>query len=602
MSRLRQTRALVLCCVACLLVACAPRAPARELPGWRTLYARPGWAGGPAADLRAVGDVMLARHVAEAAARDGADALFAPVAELLAGDLAVGNLESPLAEAGAGARAGPYRLIGPPALAAALPAAGFDALGLANNHGLDAGPAGLADSAAALRAAGLAPVGAGHGEAEALAPAMLAAGGLRVALFALNDVLDPADGPAAGLAPPDDAAWPSPDFAACEGAPCPFGRAWLSARALAAVAAVRADADVVVVMVHWGREYAAEPSARQRAWAARLVAAGADLVLGAHPHVLQPAGPLEAGGRAGYVAYSLGNFLFDGSPDPALSSGAALRVLLDREGVALVAAAPVATAGGRPRPLDPAGELGLAALAALGAPVSAGPPAPAASPTPGSSPAPQASPAPAAPLAGAAAWRWDGAAGALLPPPADLRLPAAPARVAADLRGDGEPLWAELDPAGLVTLRDGPAPDAPVVWRNERPAWRFTRLAAGDPNDDGRVELLLLLWQPDAEGRLRSQPYLLGWRGGSYRIIWGGSPTDPPIQDVALGDLEGDGRGELVVLEGGGAPGDPGERVSVWRWHGWGFQLEWRSGPGRWSAVGLLDLDADGRAEIVATP
>ncbi|NTU82697.1 MAG: hypothetical protein HGA45_25565, partial [Chloroflexales bacterium] len=173
--------------------------------------------------------------------------------------------------------------------------------------------------------------------------------------------------------------------------------------------------------------------------------------------------------------------------------------------------------------------------------------------------------------------------------------------VAADLRGDGAPLWAELDAAGVVTVRDGAAPDAPMVWSNERPGWRFTRIVAGDPNDDGRVELLMLLWQPDEAGHLRaSQPYLLGWRGGRYRIIWGGSATGAPIQDVALADLDADGRGELVVLEGGEGPGDPGDHVSVWRWHGWGFELAWRSPLGRWGAVGLLDVDGDGAAEIVA--
>lgn len=601
------------------LAACAPQAPvAPDGQFWHTLYARPGWSGGAAVDLRAVGDLMLARGVARAAEGAGAEALLAEVRDLLDGDLAVGNLESPFGEGGAAAREGPYRLVAPPALAAALPAAGLDAVSLANNHGLDAGPAGLADTAAALAAAAVAPVGAGESEAAALAPVTLEARGLRVAVLALNDVLDPADG-GAGLAPAGDAGWPSPDFAACSpGGACPHGRAWLSARAVDAVAAARADADAVVVLAHWGLEYAPEPSVRQRAWAARLVAAGADLVVGAHPHVLQPAELVEAGGRAGFVAYSLGNFLFDGPADPALSSGAALRVLIDRDGVALVGAAPVATAGGRPRPLDAGSAPWRQALAALGAPEPVGP-APAASPAPatsgsaGPAPDPPAAAAGAAPPArqpadmAAAAWRWDGAAGLPLAAPAGLALPAPAVAVAADLRGDGEPLWATLDPAGVVTLRDGPGPGAAVVWSNERPEWRFTRLLAGDPNDDGRAELLLLLEQPDETGLARTQPYLLGWRGGRFRIIWGGSATAAPIRDLAWADLDGDGRGELVVLEGDqpeGPPagGDGGARVAVYRWHGWGFQREWRSPPGPWRAVGLRDLDGDGAPEIVAVP
>ncbi|MFQ3663755.1 MAG: CapA family protein [Chloroflexaceae bacterium] len=572
--------------------ACAtPPALPPELNGWQTLYTRPGWTGGPTLDLRAVGDVMLARGVArQMEGRDPA-ALLADTRELLAGEVTLGNLESPLTTVTSPARPGPYRLLAPPAQVAVLSSAGFDLLSVANNHALDAGPEGLVETLDTLRDAGLAAVGAGRNEAAALAAVMPRTRGLRVAVLAFNDVRDPADG-RGGLAPPEDRTWPNPDFAGCPpgAGACPPGRAWLSARAVEAVRAARADADVVVVLIHWGVEYAAEPGVRQRAWASRLVAAGADLVLGAHPHVLQPVEFMAAGERTGIVAYSLGNFLFDGPDNPALSSGVVLRALLDRQGVALLAVAPVATAGGRPRSLAPESAAWRAALEALGWSSRRASGAPA-------TPAPTGV---ALPSTATSAWRWDGAGGQ----PVTTAAPVTPraVRVPADLRGDGAPLWAELDAAGVVMLRDGPGPDAAVVWRNEHPAWRFTRVLAGDPNDDGRTELLLLLWQPDETGRLRSQPYLLGWRGGRFRIIWGGSAPAIPIQDLAWADLEGDGRGELVALEGGAAPGDAGEHVSVWRWHGWGFQLEWRSPPGQWRRIGLRDVDDDGRLEILAAP
>jgi poly-gamma-glutamate capsule biosynthesis protein CapA/YwtB (metallophosphatase superfamily) len=534
---------MLLLLAAALFIACGPTAPQANLPGWQELYRRAGWQGGAALDLRAVGDVMLARHVGELAARDGPAAPFAEVGDLLAGDLVLGNLESPLTSRRDAVRPGPYRLLADPALAPTLASVGFDALGLANNHALDAGPAGLADSLAALHAVGVAPLGAGAPQATALTSTILRVGGLRVALLAFNDVLDPSDGDVA-LAPADDPLWANPDFVSC-GLGCPAGRAWLSPAALEAVGRARASADAVVVLVHWGVEYAAEPSARQRAWAARLVAAGADLVLGAHPHVTQPAELVTAGDRTGFVAYSLGNFIFDGPPDPAQNSGMVLRVLLDKDGVALVET---------PR-------RGVSTI-----------------------------------------WAWDGAAGQPVPIPPGLELPAHPTRLPADLRGNATPLWAELGGDGVITLRDGERPDAPVVWQNEAPAWRFTRIDVGDPNDDGRQELIMLLWQPDPTGRLRSQPYLLGWRGGRFQIIWGGSATATPIQDLAAADLDGDGRSELAVLEGGQVPGDPGQVVSVWHWHGWGFQREWAAPPGSWRSLSLADIDGDRRLEIIATP
>jgi poly-gamma-glutamate synthesis protein (capsule biosynthesis protein) len=79
--------------------------------------------------------------------------------------------------------------------------------------------------------------------------------------------------------------------------------------AAAAVKALRAGTDAVVVSVHWGDEYHHLPTKRHRQVAEALVAAGADLVLGHHPHVLQPMELVEAGGRKGVVAFSLGNFI-----------------------------------------------------------------------------------------------------------------------------------------------------------------------------------------------------------------------------------------------------------------------------------------------------
>jgi hypothetical protein len=198
------------------------------------------------------------------------------------------------------------------------------------------------------------------------------------------------------------------------------------------------------------------------------------------------------------------------------------------------------------------------------------------------------------------AWQWDGAAAHPVPIPAGFAAWTRLTRQPADLRGDGQPLWASLSPGGQLEVRDGSGVTALLVWHNEHPAWRVTRIDVGDPDDDGRIEVLLLLWRPDADGLLRAHPFLMGWRGGRFRVVWGGSATPVPIQDLATGDLDGDGRNELVVLEGGSRPGDAADTLSIWQWHGWGFELAWRSPRAQRLGLVLQDVTGDGLPEALA--
>jgi poly-gamma-glutamate capsule biosynthesis protein CapA/YwtB (metallophosphatase superfamily) len=515
-----------------------------DLSAYPWLYLRDGEP--PAADesvieVIAVGDVMLGRGAAREAQP------FAAVAPWLrTADLALGNLECVIAEEGT-PRPGPYRLRAPLSAVTILCDAGFDVLGLANNHALDFGPAALAEAVGRLQEAGIATVGVGP-DAEATArPVIREINGVRLAFLAFNDVSDPEDRL-------EEGGWTP--------------ATWDRERGTAAIAAACAQADAVIVSVHWGYEYELRADPAQRDAAHAILDAGADLVLGHHPHVVQDT-ELDLRGlaetsevsRGQFVAYSLGNFVFD-QQQGETRQGLALRAFFDEQGLRAVQALPV-WAGPCPR-LMTADE--AASLLARVQPLDAAHPEPvegtrrigfACEPTPGD----------------------DGETCR----PADVpQTPhIGPFRAGAiDLTGDGVPEQVRRVDKQVVVYCD-----RVEVWRG-LPEWRVVDLALGDPNDDGRGEILLALWKPDAEGVPRSHPFIVGYRGGTYRVLWGGSAVADPIHEVELGDVDGDGMQELVVLE---EQGDGLNRaVSVWRWHGWGFSLVWRSTPAHYCDLTLI--------------
>ena len=160
-----------------------------------------------------------------------------------------------------------------------------------------------------------------------------------------------------------------------------------------------------------------------------------------------------------------------------------------------------------------------------------------------------------------------------------------------DLTGDGNQERVKLD-EGVITIFQ----DDNVVWQSPS-AWTVVDPALGDPNNDGRYEIIAAFWRDDAEGVPRNQPFIIGYRQGLYRTLWGGSPIAEPIVELALADVTGDGVEELIVLEaapGGEGPVPVAATVAVWRWHGWGFSRMWRSEEGRYRELSLVPgVDGD---------
>jgi poly-gamma-glutamate synthesis protein (capsule biosynthesis protein) len=230
---------------------------------------------------------MLDRGVRRAITAAGDDGYpFQVVGPLLReADLALANLECPLTRATAPL---PKRVTFrcDPRMASALQRAGFDLLGLANNHACDFGRDALVETRDTLERVGISTVGAGMSQPEAARPTILEIAGRRIGVLAFVDLA------LEGLSPSDAA--PGPAMAEPD-------------RVASSVREARSLADSVVVTVHWGSEYRSFPNARQRALARIIADAGADLIIGHHPHVVQP---VERLGRT-WVFYSLGNLVFD---------------------------------------------------------------------------------------------------------------------------------------------------------------------------------------------------------------------------------------------------------------------------------------------------
>ncbi len=262
-----------------------------------------------------LGDVAFGRSMETQLARYGPAYPWQGLGPLLHGEdpegrqlpvLTIVNLECSLTTQGEPLDKS-YLIRAHPIWARSLIAGGIDLVTLANNHVLDFGVAGLEETVQTLRALGIQSVGAGTSSEAARRPVFLDLGGVRVAFlsYAAARWDGSVDVPAT-----DRLAWARPGDIQAD------------------VQAVREQADIVAVLLHAGTEYAATPSADQIAAAHAAVDAGADLVVGHHPHVTQTVERY----RQGLIVYSLGDAVFD-IPRAAAMRGQLLRVRVTTAGL-----------------------------------------------------------------------------------------------------------------------------------------------------------------------------------------------------------------------------------------------------------------------------
>ena len=251
------------------------------------------------ASVIAVGDIMVHQtqfvqaYDANKKHYDFAPSFKSIMPYLQASDLTVGNLETTLAGPERGFSAFP-RFNSPDELAKALRQAGFDLLCTANNHSMDSGEKGVSRTLEVIKGTGMKAFGTAPSQGERDTPLLIEANGINLAFLAYTY--------------------------GTNGIPLPAGREYMvnlidkDLMHNDIQRAYQAGADLIIVYMHWGWEYRTETSPEQKDLAHFLAEAGAHIIIGSHPHVIQPMEYISVEDEHGnkhraFVAYSLGNFI-----------------------------------------------------------------------------------------------------------------------------------------------------------------------------------------------------------------------------------------------------------------------------------------------------
>lgn len=269
--------------------------------------------------LVAVGDISFSRSVEQATKIHGHDYPLSEIKNYLRGaDIVFGNLETPITP-GREISTGEMIFRSNPGTETALKDAGFNLLSLANNHTMNFGTKGLEDTFKYLKQAGINYVGAGENDQEAYRPVYLETKGIKFAFLAYQNqkIVPTSYGATASHA----------------------GTAFMNAEKMTeAVKEAKQNADFVIVSMHAGDEYAAKPNSLQINFAHAAIDAGADLVIGHHPHVVQTMEEY----KNKYIFYSLGNFIFDQMWSQDTKRGLAIKIYFAKDKINGVSLLPVA--------------------------------------------------------------------------------------------------------------------------------------------------------------------------------------------------------------------------------------------------------------------
>ncbi len=283
--------------------------------------------------LSFVGDVMFDRSVAAFIKSKGADYIFEGYEKhFRASDIVFANLETSVCSRGEPEEEKEYTFRSSPKLVPFLKKYNFLAVSIANNHAMDYGREAFREGLGILKENGIAYGGGGYSKKEALEGAVIEKKGLRIGFIAFTGVV------------------PSVDWYAGKNRSGIIGGYKVhEPEVLEAVSSLKERCDILVVSMHWGKEGQTEPRQQEKELAHKLVDAGADVVMGHHPHVVQSAELYDDR----LILYSLGNFIFTTSYARISNNTIMATAHFDKNGkLKKTEAVPGIINSGRPVPMD----------------------------------------------------------------------------------------------------------------------------------------------------------------------------------------------------------------------------------------------------------
>lgn len=509
--------------------------------------------------LTAVGDISYSRGVGRVIKKQN-DIIypFQKVRDYLKkADLVFGNLETPITP---GREILDFEMVfrSDPGTGRALKQAGFSILSLANNHTLDFGVKGLEDTINFLESVGIKYVGAGKNKEEAYRPVYIEKKGIKFAFLAYSDSkIVPAHYEASG------------DRA---------GTAFIGANHIEkAIKEAKKESDFVIVSMHSGIEYAEGPNENQINFAHAVIDAGADLIIGHHPHVIQ----LLEKYKGKFIFYSLGNFVFDQPQRQETKEGLTVKIYFTKEGINRISPLPVVMENlAQPSMADKdEAEIILQRLQF--------------------------------PLEKQIAYCWRNNIFEENSRPAVYSgNPGSNGVIAkqenADLNNNSFPEEYNLKNGRLTILED-----RKIIWQSPD-NWWIDNFIIADLNNDGVLDINLSVWKPGNFGMSRpfwikendtavkNHFFIFDLNNAKVKEVWSSSNLTAPNCEFEIDDVDNDGKNDLIVIEGDYSQKQKcdGNYVAVWKWNGWGFSNEWRSERKKFSGLEIEKIG--GKAYILA--